>query len=387
MADSHPAGRPDDPCHNQGCGPRLRRRPGGLSALLVLLLFATAAWATSPTERLDALQRGISVTGWFRFPASADPTALRGYLSDQAMADIRRAGFSFVRLAIQPEFLRDDPARSKLLVEAIRRLQHHGLAVLIDAHPSTWNLEDSPIDRDGLLAFWRNLAPALRLLDPALTFPELLNEPVFPHAAERWQALQHELLVLVRGVLPQHTIILTGNDWGSIGGLLALRPEADDNVIYSFHFYEPAELTALAAYRAGLDRAALARLPFPAGDDACVSLAAAAIDPPTAALMRFYCSLHWDVVQVGQRIDAAADWGRRNHTAVLLGEFGASAALNRPARTAWLRAVREACEAHRLGWALWGYDDIMGLAVARPPAARPALNQEVLQALGLGDPG
>ena len=41
-------------------------------------------------------------------------------------------------------------------------------------------------------------------------------------------------------------------------------PDPDPNVVYSFHLYEPAELTALAAYRPGLDSAALARLPFPA---------------------------------------------------------------------------------------------------------------------------
>jgi hypothetical protein len=39
---------------------------------------------------------------------------------------------------------------------------------------------------------------------------------------------------------------------------LALTPVSDPNVIYSIHFYVPTELTALAAYRAGLDRAALA---------------------------------------------------------------------------------------------------------------------------------
>ena len=57
--------------------------------------------------------------------------------------------------------------------------------------------------------------------------------------------------------------MLTGADWGSVRGLLALRPEPDRNVIYSFHLYEPPELTALGAYRPGLDTAAMARLAVP----------------------------------------------------------------------------------------------------------------------------
>jgi endoglucanase len=353
--------------------------------LLLLLLFAAAARAEPPPERLQILQRGISITGWFRFPASADPASLRSYLSDPAIADLRRAGFSFVRLPVQPEFLRNAPERQTLLIDSIRRLQRGGLAVLIDAHPAAWRLETSETDRAALLDFWRALAPALRALDPRLTFPELLNEPVFPGAPERWQALQEQLLHLVRIALPQDTVVLTGNDWGSIAGLAALRPVTDGNVVYSFHFYEPAELTALAAYHPGLDRAALARLPFPADPAGCEALAART-DADTARLIRFYCALHWDPARVAGRIAVAADWGRRNHAAMLLGEFGASASLAPVARLAWLRAVRQACETNGIGWALWGYDDMMGFAVPRPPGQLPALDPGVLQALGLVTP-
>ena len=68
---------------------------------------------------------------------------------------------------------------------------------------------------------------------------------------------------------------------------------------------------------------------------------------------------------------------------LLAGEFGATAMLNRVARLAWLRSVRESFEAAEIGWALWGYDDVMGFAVARPPGNRPGLDRDVLVALGL----
>jgi len=353
--------------------------------LCLLLLFAVAARAEPPAERLQVLHRGVSITGWFRFPASADPAALRSYLSDPAIADLRRAGFSFVRLPVQPELLRNAPQRLPPLIDAIRRLQHAGLGVLIDAHPATWHLETSEPDRAELFAFWRTLAPALRGLDPRLTFPELLNEPVFRGAPEQWEAFQEQLLHAVRIALPQHTVVLTGNDWGSVAGLVALRPVDDGNVIYSFHDYEPAELTALAAYRPGLDRAALAFLPFPADPAVCATLAVGT-DAETGGVIRFYCALHWDPARVAEHIATAWDWGRRNHAAVLLGEFGASAALGPVARAAWLRAMREACETNGIGWALWGYDDVMGFAVPRPPGQHPELDPGVLRALGLAPP-
>jgi endoglucanase len=334
--------------------------------------WAGAAVQTGPQG--PALTRGINITGWFRFPASRDPAVLAAYMSDQALADLRAAGFDFVRLAIEPD-VTDTP----VLIKAIRRIQRQGLTVVVSPHPHDWHLET---DRDRLLGFWRRLAPALRSLDPPRTVPEVVNEPVFPNDPAGWAALQHAVLTEIRRSLPNVTVMLTGQDWGSVGGLLALAPEDDPHVVYSFHFYDPAELTSLAAYRPGLDRAALAGLPFPV-DGGCETVADAAADPGTRDLMRYYCTLGWDAPRVAAPIARAAAWGRHHHVRVLAGEFGASAALNPAARLAWLRTARETFESEGMGWALWGYDDVMGFAVARPPGPRPVLDRAVLTALGM----
>jgi hypothetical protein len=327
------------------------------------------------------LRRGINITAWFRFPASGDPAALASYLSDPALADLRAAGFDFVRLAVDPVLAGTQRA---VLIASIRRIQRQGLTVVVSPHPRDWHLETDPVDRERFRAFWISLALALRPLDPVRTVPEVLNEPVFPHDPGGWAVLQHDVLADIRRSLPGVTVVLTGQDWGSIGGLLALTPEADPNVLYSFHLYDPAELTSLAAYRFGLDRAALARLPFPVTDrQACDAAAEAAIDRSTRDVMRYYCSLGWDRSRLETAIDRAVAWGRMHHVHLFAGEFGASAELNAPARTAWLKTVHEAFEARSIGWALWGYDDVMGLAVGRPPGPRPRLDPEVLAVLGM----
>jgi endoglucanase len=160
-----------------------------------------------------------------------------------------------------------------------------------------------------------------------------------------------------------------------------MRPEADPNVIYSIHFYEPADLTSLAAWRHDLDRSALARLPFPVDDAAACGRTADHADDRTAEAIRFYCAQHWDMARVRTRLDAAAAWGRTYHVPLLLGEFGASASLTPAARLAWLRAVRQTAEATGMGWTLWGFDDVMGMNVPRPPGANARLDPLVLQAL------
>ncbi len=293
--------------------------------------------------------------------------------------------FSFVRLAVDPAYLGVDPARQALLIEQIARLERHKLAVVVALHPQSWHLETEPADRAALLATWKRLAPALRTQHPRLTFPEVLNEPVFPGDPDGWGRLQDAALAVIRAALPTSTIVLTGNDWGSIGGLRALHPAADPNVVYSFHFYEPPELTSLAAWRPGLDLTALARLPFPAADVSACQAGLGATDQATGDLERFYCAQRWSAAAIADRIAKAADWAHRNDAVLIAGEFGATARLNRAARLAWLNAVRRACEAQEIGWALWGYDDVMGLAVPRPPGSRPRLDAGVLRALGLSE--
>lgn len=353
-----------------------------LAALLafVLLLGSVCANAEPPA----VLRRGINITNWFRFPPNSDPAALRGYLGDVAMRDLRRAGFSFVRLPVQPILLAY-PGVTAALADAVARLERNGLAVIVVPHPTDWHLETEPADRERLVAFWRSTALMLRQFNPALTFPEVLNEPVFADAPDAWATLQHQVLTTIRGILPADTVVLTGANWGGVAGLLALAPEHDTNVVYSFHLYEPAELTSLGAYRAGLDAAAMTRLPFPVADPAaCRATAAATSDPPTADLMRFYCAQEWNVAKLAAMVAAAGDWGRRNRASVLAGEFGATQRLNQPARLAWLSAVREACERQGIGWALWGYDNSMGFAL-RPPGGSRRLDPAILRSLGLID--
>ncbi len=346
-----------------------------LAAALAVTLLAGAGAAAADTPA--TLHRGVNITHWFRYPPSRDPSALRSYLDDAAIQQIKDAGFDFVRLPVQPALL----DQLDVVTQAVTRLERHGLSVIVSLHPVDWHLETAPSDQARLLSAWRSLAEALRRSDAAMTVPEILNEPVFAAEPAAWASLQHRALLTIRGVLPANTVVLTGADWGSVRGLLALRPEPDRNVIYSFHLYEPPELTALGAYRPGLDTAAMARLPFPVIDPAPCEAIAATPDAPTAGLIRFYCAMRWDADKVSARIAEAAEWGRRNHVAVIAGEFGASERLNPAARLGWLATVRAACEQQQIGWALWGYDDSMGFSISAP--ATRALDPGLLGALGM----
>jgi hypothetical protein len=357
-------------------------------ALLASALLAAPALAQPAASALPAaLRRGLNLTNWFRFPVDPSPAALRAYMPDAALRAMGRAGFTFIRLCIQPQvLLRPDgllePERLAVVLEAIARIREAGLAVMVDAHPETWRPERRPEEGRALLDFWRGMAPRLASHDPAAVFVEIMNEPVHDDHATWWR-LQEEALAAIRAVLPHHLVVVTGADWGSIEGLLRLPPLPDRNLLYSVHDYTPGILTHMASWERGHDRAALARLPFPVADAAACQAQAAQTDHArTRELGAQYCAEGWDAARVQARLSPAAEYGRRAGAPVALLEFGAHAELNAPARLAYLDAVRRAAEALGMGWALWGYADIMGFRARQGPM--PAeLDAPTLRALGL----
>jgi hypothetical protein len=343
--------------------------------------------AAPPPERLTALRHGINVVHWFRFPPRLDPPALAGYLDDGTLIALRRAGFTFIRLPVQPEVIMSgdgsaDLARLAALRDAVRRIEAQKLAVVLVAYLHGWRLEVAA-DQARLSAFWTALTPAVRNADTALTFVEPVNEQVFAGDAAAWAALQR-LVRTLRAQLPATTLVLAGNDWSSVEALTRLAPISDENVIYSFHFYEPPLLTTLGAFAPAFDHAALATLPYPAGDRGRCDAAVPSTDPETRRVVAWYCAGGGAVGAVTDRIAAAA-WARRNRATVVMTEFGATACLAAGSRLAWLTTTRRAAEAAGFGWALWGYDDVMGFDLHAGDRSAP--DPAVLRALGLAQTG
>ncbi len=359
-----------------------------LLATLSLFLALRVGAATPP--RLAALARGVSVAHWLRFPASSDDAALRGYLDDRALAALKQAGFTYLRVPVGLEVVMRGhhvaPDKLKVVLSIVRRVQQAGLAVMLDPHPQDmahWDFAKSEEARQVLIGFWRDMAPALRPFPVALTFPELVNEPTDDPAG--WDRLQSQLLQLVRVSLPQNTVVLTGTDWSSVGGLLRVQPVADTDVVYTFHTYEPTLLTLLAFWDGAVDHAQLAAaMPFPVSPAACQRAIARVSQAHTRAVVQYWCSQPHDDATIAAYLRRATDWGRQHGVSVIMGEFGAASALNRPARDAYLVSMRHAAETLHLPWALWALDDQMGFEHPfTGPGRGLALASDVKQDLAL----
>ena len=86
-----------------------------------------------------------------------------------------------------------------------------------------------------------------------------------PTLFPKWPSMLKRLHAAARKAAPNHTLVLSGSCWSSAYGLAKIDPAliADDNVIWTFHSYEPYILTHQGADWTGDSMSYVEGLPYP----------------------------------------------------------------------------------------------------------------------------
>lgn len=333
-------------------------------------------------DRAVHLNRSININRWFGRSSPAALTELTNYVTPTEAKEIHDWGFTAVRLAVREPFLfvastnatRLDPAKLQLLDSAIARLNAAGLMVVVDFHSKERKKHEVDADYRGrMIQYWRLLARHLAVKsDPDKVYLELLNEPRFKNNPSGWNALQLRLYRVVRHEAPHHTILATSIDYSDPQTFPQLASLPDDNVIYTFHTYDPVAFTHQGASYLVDDLRQINGLPWPADKDCTAPIRRFARDQAATQYIQNYCTSGWNAIKFADYLKPAVEWARERDVPLFVGEFGARAgAMPEADRLAWLSMARAYFEKERLPWALWSYDDCYGLSL-RVQGACPA---------------
>jgi len=347
-----------------------------------------------PATRIERLSKAVNITRWFWFPEGSGPDYFENYMTDADLTLIRDMGVLSVRLVISPTYFYQvdtpatlNPAMIGFLDKAVDRILAQDLAVVIDMHDQdkdAW--ERNPQYVDGFMVFWQTLARRYaerNRQDTDRLYFEIVNEPVFQGSEAKWAEIQTRWVAAMRTVVPQHTLIVTGPNWGGIAGLTKLVPLADKNVVYSFHFYDPMQFTHQGATWAGPGLENLKDLPYPASPERCKPLLDATKDSSLRTTLRNYCYTYINASRLKTAIADAATWAKTNQAHLWLGEFGVYCpAAPAQDRAQWIEDVRTAAESFKIGWSLWGYDECFGMQ-RKLVNGKVELDADVVKALGL----
>lgn len=365
---------------------------------LPLLCSASQPDAVIPTakRRAERLKLGVNLSHWLWLPQRGEKWHQRdGLISLDELKALAAGGATHVRLPIEPADYWNGGADGSFLKDgyeairgAVEKVLEAGLCVIVNCHPQ--KPEWMAVSEDGhakmLEAFWTRFAefgpskPAV--LDPERVFLEILNEPHDFRDAKVWAGAQVHLITLLRERFSKHTILATGDEWGSIDGLLRMEPVADDNVIYSFHFYDPHNFTHQGATWGYEPWRHMKDVPWPMTKESVEPIASTIEDKAAREALRWSAKEAWNAVRVQARIKQAADWGEKHNVPIYCGEFGVYAKFApRAARLAWLRDVTAALDEFKIGRAMWDY--MGGFAIAEGEAGKRVLDGEIAEAIGM----
>lgn len=372
------------------------RTPRLLLCLLLAglpLLSATAQQGDgSPAmARAHLLHRGVNASMWFAQAHDYSPARLRSYTTTDDIATMHRVGFDHVRLSVDGDELLRTAAPGGLntvfiaeLDRVVQAMLQNGLRVIVDVHPSDefkQQLRTSDASAARFIDLWTALAGHFASSDPEKVFFEVLNEPEFADA-EAWAAVQARAVAAIRHMAPRHTIIATARNYSGLPDLLTLEPLADNNVIYTFHDYEPFAFTHQGATWTTDKVRPLHGVPYPSTPEDIAPVLPQEAQLSNQYWLNNYGLDRWDAARIRAELGYAAKWGALHHVPVYCGEFGVYRRFADPAmRAQWLKDTRSALEAEGIGWAVWDYQG--SFAVMNIDSGKPQPDPAIAAALGL----
>ena len=386
------------------------------------ILRLAAAFALMAVHAADAAtfkpKRGISLDIWTTWPQEdvwdQESAVLpfpewRKTMGAAELKTLKDTGFDFIRIPLDPAIFFSEKSAAfhdrlyDEVLSSVKMVEDVGLKVIVDLHwlPGGGNRSigtDQVLRNDALfenyLAFARRIAKSIAHENPENVALEVFNEPTNDcdsDGTSDWPAKLKQAFAATRASAPDLTLILSGACWGGAEGLAKIDPKEfpDDNLIWSFHSYDPFIITHQGASWTGDFMPYVYGLPFPLYDtpkpelDKILDTIRERIkkDAPQDKVSGHLAYLDEQIALIttkkGQEAEMerpfgiVSDWATKYNidpATIMLGEFGIirqeyqnPVIIPGPVRAAFYKEQMERAERHGFAWALWSYGGPFGV--------------------------
>ena len=285
------------------------------------------------------------------------------FITEKDIEAIASWGLDHVRLPVDYEVIEESEnteayAGFKHIDNCIRWCADHGLNLIIDLHKtpgfsfdsvSSNSLFEDPALQLRFLKLWKAIASRYASYKDTVAF-ELLNE-IVEKDSSRWNALAHRTIAEIRQCAPDTKIVVGGIQWNSVHTLGLQDQPYDDNIVYTFHFYEPFLFTHQRAE--WVEQLPESSMEYP-GD-------LAEYRSTSAAIGAFGSGLHGEgVSEMGPAymtslIRNALDVAAERQVYLYCGEYGVIEHAPSESVVNWYRDIHAIFEQYRIGRAAWTY--------------------------------
>jgi len=356
----------------------------------ILTSLIVALFCSFSTGQELPFHKGINLTNWFQSP-SARTIQFTKY-TKKDFENIKSLGCDVIRLPINLHYMTNgapdytlDPLFLQFLDEAVTWAEEIDIALILDNHTFDPSEATSPEVGDILNKVWVQMAEHYESRFDKLYY-EVLNEP---HGidADLWNSIQGEVIKTIRQYDTRHTIIVGPANFNSFHLLADLPIYEDDNLIYTFHFYDPFIFTHQGASWVEPSMVELASVPFPYNANAMPGVPDVLKGSWIESAYNRYDE-DGTLAKVHELIDIAADFQVQNDVTLFCGEFGVLMDnSNQEDRVYWYEEVRKYLEEKSIPWTMWDYHHGFGIFENGSNGMFDHnLNEPLLQSLGFEVP-
>jgi hypothetical protein len=314
-------------------------------------------------NKFNGFKAGVNLGGWISQYREAKKEHFDSFITEMDIAQIAGWGMDHVRLPIDYMVLEDDDYPFeykedgfKYVDSCIRWCEKHNLNIILDLHRAPGyafhSLNENKLFEDEQMQqryvkLWQAFAKRYQGYGSNLVF-ELLNEIVEPNS-DRWNKLSRKTVTGIREIDKERTIIIGGNFYNSVNTLHELDSIDDDNLIYTFHFYEPHIFTHQKAGWEPLLKDLEFEVKYPSGEEIYKAFNLSGLKH------KYKYDKVVDKEYLRNFLQPALDFAKERNVALYCGEYGVIDHAPMESNLRWHNDLSDLLIEFGIGRAVWSY--------------------------------
>lgn len=261
-------------------------------------------------------------------------------MDNRYFSEIKQLGFDTVRMPVRFSDYISNDENYTLEEDFMLKIDDHinyalneGLIVILDFH-HFMQIMDEPYSNGVILYnIWKQLSVRYKDYPKELVF-EILNEPHNNLEPNLLNDIYANTVNIIRITNPTRKIVIGPYFYNNITSLPDLVLPEDRNIILTFHYYEPNDVTFQGnIYHPGYEH--LENIEWSGNEE--------------------------EMKYLVDKFQTVADYADKYDVDVLLGEFGVTQEAPEETRLAWTKAVVDEANKHGFSYCYWEYTSGFGL--------------------------
>ncbi|TSD63741.1 glycoside hydrolase family 5 protein [Inquilinus sp. KBS0705] len=317
-------------------------------------------------NRAKSLDNGISIS-WLEQTWNKDILGIN-LIKSNDFELLKQLHIKSIRLPVAFSYFEGDPVSVEKLFthidDVLRQCHVYGIKLIIDYHYGKLNDNNYLTETPKIIAFWLTLTKRYIKESPDNLFFELYNEP--PHMNPTvWKDAAYNIVNAIRKLDKKRTLIVGASNFNSIYELSRMERLADENIIYTFHFYEPFFFTHQGADWVG-DQVATTGVPFPYNAQAYPPISPKA--KGTWGETNYYqYKTDGNERSVRDKLQIVKNWSAKYYVPILCGEYGVyNKYADADSRCRYIKAVRQSLKSLDIPGIMWDYNTNFSIFNGQP---------------------